>query len=134
MFARLLLSAFIVFAFTLSFPSSLSAEILIDDFQVNIEPPGHSPPPVPYVFVLKPPAPNPFNTGTKIGYSIPSAGQVSLTVHDLLGREVASLVNGYRKAGNHQLTFDGSGLASGVFILRLESDHQTSHRKLVLLK
>jgi hypothetical protein len=59
------------------------------------------PPPVPYVFELKPPAPNPFNTGTRISYSIPSAGQVSLTVHNLLGSRPGESHSECGKLRNH---------------------------------
>jgi hypothetical protein len=99
-----------------------------------IPPDPPEPPPLPYVFELKPPAPNPFNTGTKISYSIPEAGQVSLTVNNLLGREVAVLVNRTRNVGNYELTFNGTDLGSGVYILRLQMGNQITHQKLVLLK
>jgi len=84
--------------------------------------------------------PNPFNPTTTIRYALPQASQVSLEVYDMLGRRVATLVEGPRAAGYHTAIFDGSALASGVYIYRLRATNQTTGqpfiqtRTLVLMK
>jgi hypothetical protein len=78
--------------------------------------------------------PNPFNPTTTISYSLENAGNVTLAVFDVTGREVAKLVDGYRNAGVHHVDFDASGLASGVYIYRLTANGNTSIAKMVLMK
>jgi hypothetical protein len=78
--------------------------------------------------------PNPFNPGTRIGFTLPETGPVLLTVYDLSGRRVATLVNGPRSAGTHQVTFDATGLAAGVYLYTLQAGPLQESRKLVLLK
>ncbi|RJP73436.1 MAG: T9SS C-terminal target domain-containing protein [Candidatus Zixiibacteriota bacterium] len=78
--------------------------------------------------------PNPFNPETAIGYQLPTPGHVSLRVYDTAGREVATLVNGWREAGRQEVTFDGSGLPSGMYFARLSLGDFTQTQKLVLLK
>lgn len=65
---------------------------------------------------------------------LPEAGFVSLNVFNIQGRRVAELVNGMRTAGYHEVTFDGSSLASGIYIYRLEAGDLTASGKLVLIK
>jgi photosystem II stability/assembly factor-like uncharacterized protein len=78
--------------------------------------------------------PNPFNPSTTISYSLPAASHVSLTVFDLLGREVAVLVNDRMEPGVHEVRFDASGLASGVYLYKLEAGSFVQTRKLMLLR
>ena len=78
--------------------------------------------------------PNPFNPTTAIEYSVPLSGYVSLRVYNTLGEEVAILVNGNQNAGSYLATFDGSGLASGVYFYRLESGSVVLTKKLMLMK
>lgn len=78
--------------------------------------------------------PNPFNPTTVIGYSVPKRGMVTLKVYDVLGREVATLVNGVKGAGNCQVRFDGSRFASGVYFDRLVAGNRVITRKMLLLK
>ena len=78
--------------------------------------------------------PNPFNPTTKIEYSVPKSGYISLKVYDLLGQEVATIFSGNQKAGNYVATFDGSDLASGVYLYKLESDKVSITKKFVLMK
>ena len=85
--------------------------------------------------------PNPFNPSTKIKYSIPASGFVSLKVFDILGKEIAALVNEYKNAGNYEVNFDASnlpdgraGLASGVYFYRLQSGSAVQIKKMVLLR
>jgi photosystem II stability/assembly factor-like uncharacterized protein len=65
--------------------------------------------------------PNPFNPSTTIRFSLPLEGRVSLKIYDQLGREVATLVNGSLSAGQHQIRWDASGMASGLYIFRIEA-------------
>ncbi len=78
--------------------------------------------------------PNPFNPATSITYDMKEAGHVTLRVFDVLGREVAQLVNGTRPAGRHQVTFDAKDLPSGLYLYRLETPGFTSMQKMVLMK
>jgi hypothetical protein len=89
---------------------------------------------VPAVYTLSQNYPNPFNPTTKIDYSIPKSGFVSLKVFNLLGQEVATLYNGNQKAGNYEATFNGANLASGVYMYRLQSDNVSITKKFVLMK
>ncbi len=79
--------------------------------------------------------PNPFNPSTVISYQLPVNSEVSLKVFDMLGREVASLIDGKRmSAGMHSLTFDAGNLSSGMYIYRLQAGNQVFTRKLTLIK
>ncbi len=78
--------------------------------------------------------PNPFNPSTTIKYSLLHDSKVSLKVYDLLGREVATIVNDFRQAGEYQAEFNASNFASGVYFYRLETDKFTSVKKMVLVK
>ena len=90
---------------------------------------------VPTSYELEQNFPNPFNPTTKISYSVPQAGNVSLTVHNALGQVVATLASGRSQVGNHTVTFDASSLPSGVYFYRLEAEGGISmSRKLVLIK
>jgi Secretion system C-terminal sorting domain/Two component regulator propeller len=88
----------------------------------------------PNTFALLQNYPNPFNPTTVIRFSIPQRERISLIVYDILGREVATLVNGDLEAGPHQATFDASKLASGIYLYRLKAGTFTATKKLVLLK
>jgi hypothetical protein len=63
--------------------------------------------------------PNPFNPTTTISYQLASAGNVNLKIYDILGREIAMLVNGDKVAGAYTATFDGSRMASGIYFVRM---------------
>lgn len=78
--------------------------------------------------------PNPFNPSTEITFTLPASAQVSLRVFNLLGQEVATLVDEYRTAGTHLATFDAQNLPSGIYIYRLESGAQSVTRKMMLSK
>ena len=78
--------------------------------------------------------PNPFNPTTTIVYEVPSLSHVNLRVFDVLGREVATLVDATEPAGLHQVEFDGSRLSSGVYYYRLESGTTVQTKKLILVK
>ncbi len=78
--------------------------------------------------------PNPFNPQTTIEYALPQAGDVSLIVYDMLGREVRSLLNGPQAAGRHSVRFDASGLPNGAYAYRLVAPGKTITRTMVLVK
>jgi hypothetical protein len=69
-----------------------------------------------------------------IGFNLQSSDVTRLTVYDMLGREVAVLVNGSMPAGAHSVTFDASGLSSGTYIYRLEAGGQVLTRRMTLVK
>jgi hypothetical protein len=89
---------------------------------------------VPDRFALHQNHPNPFNPSTRISYQLPAPAMVRLAVYDLLGREVALLVQGLREAGNHTLEFDARGLGTGVYLCRIEAAGMTAVRKMLLVK
>ena len=78
--------------------------------------------------------PNPFNPTTIIGYSIPKASFVTLKVYDILGREIATLVNAEKSFGNYNVEFNGSGLSSGIYFYKLQTGDYSSVKKMVLIK
>jgi hypothetical protein len=79
-------------------------------------------------------SPNPFNPTTAISYQLSALSHVSLKVYDITGRLVVVLVDGWRDAGMHQAGFDGSRMASGIYLYRLEAGGQTATGKMVLMK
>ncbi len=89
---------------------------------------------VPATFGLEQNFPNPFNPTTMIKYQIPNFSRVVLKVFDLLGREVRTLVNEGKAPGDYEVTFDGKGLASGVYFYRIIAGDFVQTRKLLLLK
>lgn len=78
--------------------------------------------------------PNPFNPTTTISYSVPESQIVELKVYDLLGNEVANLVNEYKNAGNHSVQFNASNLSSGIYFYKLKTVNFVQTKKLILLK
>ena len=78
--------------------------------------------------------PNPFNPGTTFQFTIVDRQLTTVRVYDLLGREVATLVDGPMEAGTHTVVFDGSGLASGVYLYRLTAGDATAVKRMVLMK
>jgi hypothetical protein len=89
---------------------------------------------VPQRFSLAQNYPNPFNPSTTIKYELPKSSHVSLSVYDILGREVSLLVNERRDAGVYEVKFDGSNLASGVYFYRLQAGDFVAAKKLLLIK
>ena len=89
---------------------------------------------LPHGFILEQNYPNPFNPSTRIGYSIPAAAHVSIGVYDVVGRQVAALVNGPKEAGSYTVVFDASGLPSGVYFYELRADSYIAFKKLVVMK
>lgn len=89
---------------------------------------------IPNVFSLDQNYPNPFNPVTVIRFQLPVDSQVSLIVFDLLGREVATLVQDQKQAGYHQVRFDASALASGIYMYRIQAGSIIQTKKMMLIK
>jgi hypothetical protein len=89
---------------------------------------------VPATFSLSQNYPNPFNPRTGIRYQVPGVSDVKLIVFDLLGREVAVLVNERKVPGTYEVAFDGNGLASGVYLYRMMAGNFVQTKKLVIVK
>jgi hypothetical protein len=85
-------------------------------------------------FALSQNYPNPFNPVTTISYSIQKQSDVKLSVYDLLGREVALLVNGIQSEGIHTVQFNGANLSSGIYIYKLQAEGRVISKKMTLLK
>ena len=78
--------------------------------------------------------PNPFNPSTVIGYQLSVAGETTIRVYDLLGREVAVLVNGFQTSGRYEVSFHAGHLSSGVYLIRMQAGEQSFTRKIMLVK
>ncbi|MCH8033899.1 MAG: T9SS type A sorting domain-containing protein [Bacteroidetes bacterium] len=89
---------------------------------------------LPKEYVLEQNYPNPFNPTSKISYSIQKDGLVSLKVYDILGKEVASLVNEPKIAGTYNIEFNASNLPSGIYFYRIQTGTFIDTKKLILLK
>jgi len=89
---------------------------------------------VPREYALTQNYPNPFNPQTTIGFALPQAAEVRLVVYDMLGREVARLLEGSVAAGRHEVVFDASGLPTGVYLYCLQADGFVQTRRMLLVK
>ncbi len=89
---------------------------------------------LPLQFSLSQNYPNPFNPSTTISYQLPKNGFVTLKIYDVLGREVSTLVNEYKSAGNYKLNFDASNLSSGVYIYTISSADNLLSKKMILIR
>ena len=78
--------------------------------------------------------PNPFNPSTMINYQLPINSHVTLKVYDVLGRDVATLVDRAMSAGDHEAVWNAGGLPSGVYVARLEANGNVKMQKMVLMK
>jgi hypothetical protein len=88
----------------------------------------------PSAFALRGAAPNPFRSITELEYDVPETAPVKIAVYDLLGRQVATLLDRTEKAGTHRVQFDGSGLASGVYLVRLVADGAVHTQRISLVR
>ena len=113
-----------------------SGTIYLDDIQVNgiVTGIGENLADVPSSFTLDQNYPNPFNPTTVISFQLKKAARVSLRVYDVLGREVATLVNEREDVGSHAVTFNGDNLSSGVYFYRLEAGSYIATKKMLLVK
>ncbi len=89
---------------------------------------------VPGAFALNQNFPNPFNPSTEINFTIPKAGNVTLKVYNVLGQEVATLMDGFKSAQTYNVKFDASRLSSGIYFYTLKYDNQSVTKKMLLLK
>ena len=117
------------------------AYALIDDLSFGVTTDVKKISEIPIYYELNQNYPNPFNPTTTISYSIPSANvsdilqqNVSLTVYDLLGREVKNLVNESKQPGNYEITFDASSLTSGIYYYTLTTSNFMKSKKMLLIK
>jgi hypothetical protein len=78
--------------------------------------------------------PNPFNPSTTITYRVPTAAYVQLRVYDVLGREVAMLLDNHIEPGTHQVTLDASSFSSGVYLYRLTTPEFTQAKAMLVMK
>jgi hypothetical protein len=85
-------------------------------------------------FILYQNYPNPFNPNTVISWKLPVSSKVTLKVYDILGKEVASLINEEQSAGNHKINFNGAGLTSGIYVYVLRAGDKHISQKMTLLK
>jgi hypothetical protein len=126
-------------------PSDESASLMVDGFAllfttrtpqllVDVKEPSGGNGPLPTEFALLQNYPNPFNPGTRIPFVLQVSGFTSLKVYDVLGREVATLVNEVMQPGSYEVTWEPEGLASGVYFYRLTVSNFTGTRKLLLLR
>lgn len=118
---------------------SLSGKIFVDNLRAvkkSSEPVGvqDENPAIVSMFRLLQNYPNPFNPTTMIPFDLPNEGRVTLKVFDLLGRSIITLLDENLAAGHHEIQFDGSQLASGIYFYRLEFDGQIKYRRMLLMK
>jgi hypothetical protein len=118
---------------------NISAQSNEVNIRVGIDPPtksvsGDGKEDLSYEYLLMQNYPNPFNPTTTINYSIKSAGEVTLKIYDMIGAEVASLVNESQEAGSYSVEFNAADLPSGMYVYRLSTNNFVGTKKLLLLK
>ena len=91
-------------------------------------------PAFPYALRLEQNCPNPFNPSTEIRFQIRDFGLVTLTVYDVLGREVATLMNEEKSGGTYTLHWDASGVSGGVYFYRLRAGDFVQTRRMMIVK
>lgn len=115
-------------------PSVAGGYVLIDDLSFGAPTSVNEDKSIPQDFVLEQNYPNPFNPSTVIKFSLPEAENVRMTISDILGREVSSLVNEELSAGNYSVNFDAVNLSSGIYIYTLQAGKFIQTKKMMLLK
>lgn len=89
---------------------------------------------LPRKFSLEQNYPNPFNPSTNISFDLEKSGYTSLTIHNVLGQKVATVLSKVMSAGHHEIDFNATGLSSGIYFYKLESGNFTAMKKMVLLR
>jgi hypothetical protein len=102
--------------------------------EIQLDPWANSTDPTPGSFELSQNYPNPFNPTTTIRYALPNYSDVSLVVYSSLGQRVATLIQESQQAGYHEVSFDGSGIASGVYYYRLQAGSFVKTNRLILIR
>jgi len=85
-------------------------------------------------FVLYQNYPNPFNPATKISWQTSTGAHQTIRIYDAIGNEILTLIDEYVPAGNHEVTFDATGLSTGIYFYRLKAGDKTQSKKMILLK
>jgi hypothetical protein len=88
----------------------------------------------PFVFSLREPRPNPFNPSVSISFHLSAPARVTVAIYDITGRKVAEVWNGPTPAGEHTAVWNGTGCASGVYLVRASAAGRTESRKAVMVK
>jgi len=112
----------------------VGSEIAYGEFSIGVTSTDNSENSLPSDYNLEQNYPNPFNPTTTIRYSIPKEGLVTLKVYNLIGEEVATLVNEINQPGNYDVTFDAAKLSSGVYFYRLQAGSFIEIKKFLLMK
>jgi len=107
-----------------------SFDFLLSDFITSIDNSTQKD----YSYKLYQNYPNPFNPLTNIDFSVPNAGKVMIRVFDLLGKEIATLLDEYKQSGKYRITFDGTNLPSGIYFYKIITNNFSSTKKMVLIK
>lgn len=89
---------------------------------------------IPSTAILYQNFPNPFNAVTKLSFDLPVSGKISLTLYNIEGQKVLTMIDGYRTAGRQEITLDASGMASGIYIVNLRMESINISKKIVLMK
>jgi tetratricopeptide (TPR) repeat protein len=89
---------------------------------------------LPTEYTLSQNYPNPFNPTTVIKYQLPEAAQVSLVIYDIMGKEIATLVNSYQARGSYDVTFNANSLSSGIYLYKLNANGKQLINKMLLMK
>ena len=110
-----------------------SSELFRYDF-INQVPATEAGTQKPDKFLLQQNYPNPFNPTTRISYTIPKQVRVTLSVYNLLGQKVATVIDRYQAAGEYNVIFDASNLTSGVYFYRLKAGDYIETRSMTVLK
>ena len=115
--------------------SHIGSKLFIDDLSwsnttdlINL---GNS---IPTEFELLQNYPNPFNPSTKISWQSPVGSHQTLKIYDVLGTEVATLVDEYKEAGTYEVEFNAEGITSGIYFYKLQAGSFTSVKKMILIK
>jgi hypothetical protein len=117
--------------FTLGPTGSISYEGGSLAVPVSVESPERN---LPESFFVEQNYPNPFNPSTTIRFGLPAPSHVSVSVFNLLGQEVATLFDGRKDAGVHDLQFDAANLTSGIYLYRVEAGDMVAMKRMVLMK